>query len=457
MRKNISLSQDELKKAKKLYVSDAAANTEKRAVIDGVKAEEVQALDTPKKAYDYFSDRVQQVKGIFRNGGFDEKTGEVVSLSDALNHYDAPIVLPKVMDEMLIEPIEPLLNVTRAFTVISGDNVDDLMAEWPALSALEAEDMAPTQEYGERALEMEGGFTITGVGKVGVGAKIAQETIEKSRFDLVALHLRAMGAALARKKEVKSWAALSTTGQTLYDNYSGGSSVFGTTTGIGRDGSGALDYNGAITGDDIFKAWGHSAAQGFPFSVMYVHPLAWTLFARDPLTRQFALAGLAQYYGAWQGQIAGTVRQYGNGMGVAGGFNLENLYTTAGVETSQTATGVSVPPSYLPIPLTIIPTPFAYYDAVNALTDIIAVNPGNVGVIVQRKGVTVGSWEDPAREIVKMKASESYGYGTVNGGLGVYTFKGIKVDPNSLFTSPMVENSFTSDAQPSTPPAFPAP
>lgn len=425
----LKLTQAEVQKIKSLYHTDAAKYVDSRAKIEGVTADEVSKIETPKAAYEHVVDRVKTVRGIFDANGFDARSGSFVTMEDALTHYDMPIVLPKVIDEMLIEPIEPLLTVSKAFTTISGSDVDSLMAQWPALGAIEADDMSIAQEYPERYLSMEGGFTVSAVGKVGVATKIAQETIKDSRYDLVGLHVRAMGAALARKKEKKSWTVLSNTGQTVFNNYNQAGAVYGFTTGRGRDGN----FNGSITGDDLFKAWAHSAAQGFPFSQLFCHPLAWTLFARDPLTRQFALAGLAQYYNAMSGSPAGQVPQYGNGLGITGGYD-----NTAG-QYSQAGNSVAGIPGYIPMPLSIIPTPFAAFDAATMLTDIIAVSPGNVGVIVQKEGVTTGQWEDPSRDILKIKASERYGFGVPNMGLGVYAFKGVKVDLDSVITSPMIE------------------
>lgn len=425
----LKLTQAEVQRIKSLYSTDAAKYTSDRAKIEGVKAEELSTIESPKAAYDHLTDRVKNVRGIFDSNGFDARSGSFVTMEDALTHYDSPIVLPKVIDQMLIEPIEPLLTVSKAFTVVSGSDVESLMAQWPALGSIEADDMALTQEYPERYLTMDGGFAVSAVGKVGVATKIAQETIRESRYDLVGLHVRAMGAALARKKEKKSWTVLNSTGQLVFSNYNQAGAVFGATTGRSRDGT----FNGAITGDDLFKAWAHSASQGFPFSQLFCHPLAWTLFARDPLTRQFALAGLAQYYNALNGSASGPVPQYGNGLGITGG------YDNTASEFSFTANSTAAVPGYIPMPLSIIPTPFASFDAATMLTDIIAVSPGNVGVIVQKEGVTTGSWEDPARDILKIKASERYGFGVPNMGLGVYRFEGVKVDLDTVFLSPMIE------------------
>lgn len=436
MPKKIQFTQDEIKRAKQAYQTDAELNAESRSKIEGVKVEELSKIDSPKKAYDHTCERIAQVRSIIDSNGFDRKSGQFVRMSDALTHYDMPIILPKVIDEMLIEPIEPLLSITSAFTTISGSNVDDIMAQWPAMGSIEAEDMAIGQEYPERYLEMEGGLTVKQVGKVGVATKIAQESIAESRWDLVALNAREMGRALARKKEKKSAEVLLATGQVVFDNYDSTNSVFGHTTGFGVNAA----YNGSITGDDLFKAWGHSAAQGFPFSVMFVHPLAWAIFVRDPLTRQFALNGMASYYGQWSGNIAGQNPMFGmNGLLLAGGNDYSTLASNSATFINQTATSVGQVPSYFPVPLSIVPTPFMPYNAVGNLTDIVAVNPGNVGVIVQKEGPTTGSWEDPARDILKMKASEKYGYGVANAGLGVYHFKGVKVDPNSLSLAPQME------------------
>lgn len=432
------LTPTQIKQAADQYTSDSFADNYARVV--GGDAAEIQPRRSASEIYKTVSDRVAQVRAIFDNNGFDPVSGQYVPLEDAVSQFDAPIVLPQVVDSMLIEAQEPLLQISRSFAVIQGDSVDEVLQQFPAVGALEAADIAYGQEYPERQLVMEGGVVFAKMAKSGLSVAIEEETIADSRYDLISLHVRAMGAALARHKEKKCYNALNAYGQVLFDNDAPASSVFGQTSGLGYDPqnpSGSLAANGAISTDDLLRAWGHSATQGFPFDTIYINPLAWTLFLRDPITRAFALNGIREYYGMWQGSISGNVPTFGSPLGITGGVDLRNFLNQ--LQANQTATSVPVVPDYFPVPLKFVPTPIVPYDPVTRKTTMIAVASGNSGVIVQKDPLTTGEWEVPSRDIRKIKASERYGVGIANAGLGVYVFKNIVVDPYSIAVGPTAE------------------
>jgi hypothetical protein len=67
------------------------------------------------------------------------------------------------------------------------------------------------------------------------------------------------------------------------------------------------------------------------------------------------------------------------------------------------------------------------YNASTLRTDIVLCDSNELGLLVVDEELTTDEWNDPARDIRKIKMRERYGLAVMNDGRGIGLMKGIKV------------------------------
>ena len=87
------------------------------------------------------------------------------------------------------------------------------------------------------------------VGKSGLALKVTEEMIRYSQWDVLSMHIRQAGRALARHKEKKIFNMLNNTGVVVFDNASPTTAEIGRTTGRNLSGAG----NGSMTVEDLYE------------------------------------------------------------------------------------------------------------------------------------------------------------------------------------------------------------
>lgn len=368
--------------------------------------------------------------------GRDPQSGGLVKLTDAISVPDAPLLLPKVMSNVVREAQEPLLVGTSLLQRIQYSYGQTIT--FPAVGALTAADIAEGQEYPEQRLQM-GGSTVTAtIGKSGVAVKITEEMVRYSQFDVIGMHLRAAGRALARHKEQKIFNMIRRMGVAVFDNVTPANSLKGITTG--RDLSGAP--NGSVTMDDVFDCFAQVMTQGFMPDTLLMHPLSWVAFVKDPTLRMFALmSGGGTFFANWSGsvnqQYAANASQ--GGLGVGAGQNVIAPGDRAGPGTpsdltdfSQVMNSAPQLPSYLGMSFRIIVSPFVPFDPRTRLTDIYMFDSRELGALVVDEDVMTEAFDDPKVEIRKIKLRERYGVAILHEGQAVATMKNVHVVPNEV-------------------------
>jgi len=365
-----------------------------------------------------------------------------VKLQDALSVPNAHMLFPKVISNIVKEAQEPLLVATSLLQRINFSFGQTIT--FPAVGALVAADIAEGQEYPERSLQM-GGATVTAtIGKSGIAVRVTDEMVRYSQFDVIGMHLRAAGRALARHKEVKCFNYIRSMGVTAFDNLNPTSSLFGVCTG--RDLNGAA--NGAVTMDDIFDAFAQIVTQGYMPNTLLMHPLTWTMFIKDAQLRAFVQAnGGGVFFASWTGNPAGKApwsNSSQGGLGVASGQTITPGQTSAGEtapsglaasqsgDYSQVQTGAPVLPSYMNVPFRIIVSPFVTFDARRKLTDIYMFDSSELGVLVVDEEVMVEEFDDPKVDIRKIKLRERYGIGILNEGQAIAVLRNVHCVPNEI-------------------------
>jgi hypothetical protein len=377
----------------------------------------------------------KQLEYLWRTNGKVED-GPQFKLEDALSVPNASVLMPKVISNIVKEAVEPLLIGTSLLQRINYSYGQTIT--FPAVGALVAADIAEGMEYPERSLQTGGATVTANIGKSGIAVKVTEEMVRYSQFDIIGMHLRAAGRALARHKEVKIFDYIRSMGVPVFDNVNPTRSYKGVTTG--RDLSGA--GNGSVTMDDIFDAYAQIITQGFFPNTLLMHPLTWVMFIKDATLRQFVLAsGGGSWFASWTGNPAARApwdNSSNGGLGVSGGQNITPPQSATGenpsglLEYPQTLNSGPVLPSYMNIPFRIIVSPFVPYDPRRRLTDIYMFDASELGVLIVDEEITTEEWNDPKVDIMKIKMRERYGIGILNEGKAIATLKNVHVVPNEI-------------------------
>jgi len=340
---------------------------------------------------------------------------------------DHPLLIPRVVGEIVKEAIEPNIVLTPLLQRINYSHGTQLT--FPAVGALTAADIPEGGEYPERSLDL-AGQVVAIIGKSGVAVKFTEETIRYSLFDVMSMHLRAAGRALVRWKERK-------VADLIVDNAGGSNTLFDNTvtahpSTTGRDAGGT--YNGTLTLDDLFSAYATMVNRGFTPNTLIMNPFAWQIFADEAMQRAFGFQNASQMWQVLQGGL-GNAPQWSNG-----NFGNGLLQNTTVSSPQQLATTFTTVPGIFPYPFRIIVSPYMPYDASINTTDMVMCDVAELGVLVVDEEVMTESWDDPARDIMKVKLRERYGLGSMNSGEGTGLLKGISINRGFDFSNRMRTN-----------------
>jgi hypothetical protein len=310
-----------------------------------------------------------------------------VTIKEAFASSDAAILFPKIISRTLKEAAEPQLLVTPLLSTVRLGKGRSL--EFPAVNAIQAAEIPEGQEYPEQALafakQIEGK-----VSKKGVKLAFTEEVIADSLWDIVGMHVRAAGRAMARLKEQIALSRFKDAATIVYDNDSGS---YDDTTG--RDINGAL--NGTISWDDIVDMAAVLMAENHVPTDFILHPLMWSLFLKDNVFH----AGGAQMNTSW-------------------GYRPQSKEGTA----NATA----------PMGLNVIVSPFVSFTAKNGATpaksDLFLIDRNEVGTLLVKDDMSTDQFDDPSRDIRSMKMKERYDIVMLGDGEGITVAKNVKLARN---------------------------
>ncbi len=189
-------------------------------------------LDPFEKEIRKDSQRLSKMEKIWRNNGYVDGCDEQISIDELLQKdietmarvnkdsqfsTDLPLMIPRVLENMAREAIEPQLVLTPLLQKINYSAGSRVV--FPAWGAFTAADIPEGGEYPERTLDLAGQVEAT-IGKSGVAVKFTDEMIRYSQFDVMSMHVSAAGRALARWKEQKVADLILDNGTVLMDNSS---------------------------------------------------------------------------------------------------------------------------------------------------------------------------------------------------------------------------------------------
>ena len=301
-----------------------------------------------------------------------------ISVREALTTADANILMPKVIQQVTTEAAEGRYVASRLFKRVNLPEGRSM--EFIHFGAIRAFEVAEGQEYPEQNLNLtkEGiGAVNVRVRKYGLKVSITDEMIDESQWDVIGLHLQAAGQALARLKEQNAFRAFSQNGHVVFDAEMFNPGDEGYPSGRGFDG----ELNGTLTAEDMLDMAVGIMSAGFTPTTIIMHPLCWSLFAKNDFV---ASADRAAF-----------------GQGVAENKDPRDFDTSNSL-------GLKVEFS-----------PFVPFRQADKKFDFYIVDENNVGVIVVKDDISTEQFDDPSRDIQSLKIKERYGLGILNGGLAI--------------------------------------
>ena len=358
-----------------------------------------------------------------------------LTFNDMMAVPNASHWLPKVIEEVVREPVEPMLIIPSILETISYQAGPQI--QFPAIGALVAYDLAEGMAYPEQTLNIAPGTMVTTIGKSGLAFKISEEMRRYSRFDIINLHLRAARRALERHKEKKGMNFISSMGVTLFDNKSPTTSIYGTCTGRGLDGN----PNGSCTMDDLLKAYAFVMMQGFTPDTILIHPLTWSMWMSDPLLQTilkntgngswFQPHNMPMSERPWDAASLGGLGQSSSRQFTPGG-NAASATPTSVADIDQNLTSAPRIPSYFPHPLTVLVSPFVPFDEDAQTADIMLFDRQNLGALIVDEPIVMDEWEDKSVDLMKVKLRERYTFGIYHDGNGIAVLRNIPIVANEI-------------------------
>lgn len=309
-------------------------------------------------------------EGDTSNFGLTEKP---MNLKEALTTKDASVLMTKIMEGTMEEAAEPLYIGSKLFDKIQIDNSNRIM--FPAIGALRAFPVAEGGNYREQTLDIlkKERMTEVNVQKYGLMVPITEEMIEDAQWQVVGQHLKASGRAMARLKEELIFKAMTKHGHTVFDNDIRDKYPKAGTSGLDEMGQ----PNDTLAVEDFFDLVVMLMNNGYVPTDALIHPLTWTVFAKNGLLDMFSNAALG---GNSSNELEGKI------------------------DTDATN-------GRLPVSMNIMASPFIPFDMEERTFDMYVVDRNNVGVVLQRDEMTTDQFEDPYRDIQNLKVKERYGIG----------------------------------------------
>lgn len=362
---------------------------------------------TDPKTINLMEKMIRNMAGDFRRGR--------ASIAESLTSTDTKKLIPKIIEGKLLESAEPAYLGTNFFTTVHVDSGNSAVYVVPVVGELYAHEVGEAQRYKEETIDfntIENASLEVRVKKVGVRVSITEEAIADSDWDVLGLNVRKMGKAMARYKEEQIFNAFSDGCQTIFDNSRRTQDESLGTTGRNANG----DFNDTLSVEDFLDMTLALMAKNYNPSDIIMHPLTWVVFARN------AMLGNGLSFGALGGS---QVSPWGTIQGTNGPWGLQN--NGNGQKLIMRPEDVQ---NRLPVPLTVSFSPFVKFDKQNKSFDMYCLDRSDVGVIVEREGLTTDNWTDPEKDLRELKCKERYGIGLLDNGQAINVAKGIRVAPS---------------------------
>ena len=364
---------------------------------------------TPKlssKAIGIYENAARNLIGDFSEGR--------VNVREALTTTDAVKLIPRIIEGALREASEPEYLGTKFLQTVNVEGgSNSAVYVIPVVGELIASEVNEGGRYNEDAVEfntIENNQLEIRVKKIGLKVSITEEAVSDSSWDILGINIRKMGRAMARYKEEWVFNSFSSHGHVIFDNDIRDQAPEAGTTGLDKDGN----FNSTLSVEDFIDIVLALMSNNFTPTDVIMHPLVWLVFARN------SMIGNGMTFGALGGNM---VSPWNTIQGTPGPFGLHD--NGDGQKFILRPEQVQ---NRLPMPLTINFSPFVSFDKVTKKFDMYCLDRSEVGVLVQKEGLSTENWTDPERDLRNLKCKERYGIGILNHGRSITVAKNIAVD-----------------------------
>ena len=337
-----------------------------------------------------------------------------MNVREALTTTDAVKLIPRIIEGALREASEPEYLGTKFLQTVNVEGgSNSAVYVIPVVGELIASEVNEGGRYNEDAVEfntIENNQLEIRVKKIGLKVSITEEAVSDSSWDILGINIRKMGRAMARYKEEWVFNSFSSHGHVIFDNDIRDQAPEAGTTGLDKDGN----FNSTLSVEDFIDIVLALMSNNFTPTDVIMHPLVWLVFARN------SMIGNGMTFGALGGNM---VSPWNTIQGTPGPFGLHN--NGDGQKFILRPEQVQ---NRLPMPLTINFSPFVSFDKVTKKFDMYCLDRSEVGVLVQKEGLSTENWTDPERDLRNLKCKERYGIGILNHGRSITVAKNIAVD-----------------------------
>jgi len=363
------------------------------------------------KTPDVKLDTLDMSEKMIRNVYGDFSKGRT-SIRETIMSTDTIKLIPKVIEGQLREAAEPEYLATRFMSTVHVEGGSSTVYVIPVVGELTAAEVAEGGRYQEDYLDfntLENSTLEIRVKKIGLKVSITEEAVLDSSWDILGINIRKMGQAMARYKETWIFNSFTDHGHLVFDNNMRTQLPEAGTTGRAADGS----LNDTLSVEDFLDLVLALMGNGFVPTDILCHPLVWVIFARN------SMIGNGMTYGAMGGQF---VHPWGAVQGTPGFAGL-----AANGQGQQFVMKPEQVQNRLPMPINVSFSPFVHFDKINKRFDMYCVDRAEIGVIVQKEGLSTDNWTDPERDIRLLKVKERYGVGILNNGRAITVARNLAV------------------------------
>ena len=369
---------DQMKEANATLQKELQDKLSKGMSLSDTELEQYQLTDDDQKLFQAFSDSIE---GKFVPG---------FNFKDFLASPSAKVLIPRVIIGTMRTAADPIYLASKFYKKIRLKNGQAIM--FPSIGVMRAHDVAEGQEIPEETVDWQlHKNSLISVGKSGVRILYSDELQNDIEFDLVSILIQEAGRAMARLKEQKAFDEWLRHGWTVFDNNLRETYPEAGTTGLDFDGN----LNDTLSVDDLLDIIIAVYNNEYTPTDLILHPLAWTVFARNGLTGSLT----APYERE-------TKRE------------MPNAQFKLGPESIQ---------GRLPFSFNVNLSPFAPIDRSAKTFDIFCVDANNVGVQIVKDDLKTENFRDPSRDLNNVKVIERYGFGTYNEGRAICSAKNIRM------------------------------
>lgn len=390
-----------------IHMAETLQNIDKLRQAAVAQQKEGKIPDVKPETFDMMEKMVRNMAGDYSKGR--------TSIRETITSTDTVSLIPKVIEGQLREAAEPEYLATRFMSTIHVDGGNNsAVYVVPVIGEMVASEVSEDGRYPESSLDqttLEERKLEVRVKKIGLKVRITEEAISDSSWDVLGINVRKMGQAMARYKEEWCFNEFSNHGTVVFDNNLRTQMPEAGTRGRAADGT----FNDTMSVEDFLDLVLAMMANDMNPTDVIMHPLAWVVFAQNQMI------GNGMTYGAFGGS---QVHPWGATQGTPG---------FAGLAAEEGPQKFLLTPDQvqnrLPMPIAVSFSPFVHFDKRDKKFDMYVLDRSNVGVIVEKEGLSTDKWTDPERDLQLLKVKERYGVGILNNGRGITVARNIAVAP----------------------------